>query len=495
MEQKFFHDNDARVTKAAVKVLRWLILVFPVLMIFSVIGIFQSQIKNLIIMTLIALVVTMGPTIAYKMNAPIGAMKYVTTIALGSLIAIMASDSTIGIYMTYALAMVFSIFYYDKKFTLRIAVISYILLVISLHFRSLTVLQGEFESNFTWFVSRSLGFLMEAVVMSLICVKIVEVSHNMLVKFASTQQTADLVDECQNASKELSDVVEKLQNCIHDFADTNEVITGSAQATLEDCNSSSQFADSVCTSMNELNYTVDVIVGNTEQMLDISRQTTDKMQGYIALMGKTAGDMQVIEQTANQTEQSIDSLESGIQEISEFATTIAKITKQTNLLALNASIEAARAGEMGKGFSVVAEEVKELAENSRAASESIAGIIHNIFDLLNEVRESNHENLNNIVEGIEKLHAVEAEADNLGNLQNESGEKAKMVAASSEDAVEHSKQVLQMIHQMQELLKNTLNQANKIVQESSTQKNVTAEVENSFHQVSDVSNRLLQIGR
>ena len=133
--------------------------------------------KDLIPLTLIAIVVTSGPTIAYKLNAPINGMKYLTT-----------------------LAMVFSIFYYDKKFTTRIAIISYVLLVVSLYFRSLNVVQIEFDTSFTWFVSRSLGFLLEAVVMSLVCIKIVDVSHNMLVKFADTQQTAELVDQCNAAA-------------------------------------------------------------------------------------------------------------------------------------------------------------------------------------------------------------------------------------------------------------------------------------------------------
>ena len=70
-----------------------------------------------------------------------------------------------------------------------------------------------------------------------------------------------------------------------------------------------------------------------------------------------------------------------------------------------------------------------------------------------------------------------------------------MVATSSEDTVEHSEQVLQMIKQMQELLENTLNQANQIVQESETQKGVTGEVETSFHQVNDVSRNLLTISK
>lgn len=495
MEEKFFRENDAKVTESAVKILRWLIIVFPVLLILSIVGIFQSEIKNELMLTLVALVVTMGPTLAYKANVSVDIMKYVTTIALGTLVALMATDYTIGIYMTYALAMVFSIFYYDKKFTLRIAVISYVLLVISLYFRSLSVPQIEFENSFTWFFSRSLGFLLEAVVMGIVCVKIADVSHNMLVKFADTQQTADLVEQCQNASEELSSVVDKLEKCIHEFGNTNNVITESAKVTLDDCNSSFQFADSVCTSMGELNHTVDMIVDNTEQMLAISQETTDKMQGYIELMERTTDDMQVIEQSAYQTEQSITSLESGIEEVSAFAKTIAKITNQTNLLALNASIEAARAGEMGKGFSVVAEEVKVLAENSKQASDSISGILNNIGILLQEVRVSNQENLNNIKDRIEKLHSVCEEAGNLGKLQTESGEKAKRVAASSEDTVEHSKQVLQMVNQMQELLENTLNQANQIVQESAVQKDVTKEVENSFHHVNDVSRSLLEISR
>ena len=495
MENKFFYENDVMVTRTAVKAVRWLILVFPLLIILSLIGIFQSKISDLLLITGAAVIVTMGPTVAYKLNAPIGAMKYVTTLALGTLVALMATNATVGIYMTYALAMVFSIFYYDKKFTARIAVISYFLLVGSLYLRSLNVQQIEFGTNLEWFISRSLGFLLEAIVMSIICIKIADISHNMLVKFADTQQTADLVEQCQKASGDLGTVVEKLESCIHEFADTNEVITNSAQTTLEDCSSSSQFADSVCSSMNELNQNVNVIVDNTAKMMDISQETTQKMQGYIELMDKTTDDMQVIEQSAHQTEESIISLEDGMKEVSDFANTIAQITKQTNLLALNASIEAARAGEMGKGFSVVAEEVRVLADDSKKASDAITDIIHKIFSLLQEVRVSNQENLDNIAVGIQKLHEVGKEAESLGRLQTESGEKAKLVAVSSDETVEHGRQVLDMVKQMQALLENTLSQANQIVKESETQKSVTGEVQTAFHQVNDVSKNLLEISR
>ena len=487
MEQSFFNENDARVTKTAVKVLRWLILVFPVLAILSVAGIFQIKISELIPLTLVGIVVTMGPSVAYRLNTPPVIMKYVITLALGMLVALMAANSAIGIYMTYAFAMVFSVFYYDKKFTMRISVISYILLVVSLYFRSLNVQQIEYDTDFMWFLSRSIGFLMETVVMSIICVKIAELSHQMLVKFADTKQIISLVEECEKASKELGGVVEQLETYIHGFASTNEVIAASAQATLHDCNESFQFVDSVRSSIHELNQNAADMVNNMEQMLEV--------HGYIELMQKTTNGIQVIEHSARQTEELLASLEAGMKEISGFATTIAEITNKTNLLALNASIEAARAGEMGKGFNVVAEEVRVLASNSKQASDAINGIIQKIFSLLQEVQASNQENIDTVTQEIEKLHAVEAEAERIGTLQEESKEKVRVAAGSSTDTAQRGEQLLNMIGQMEQLVENTISQANQIVEESQTQKNVTGEVEESFRQVNDVAGNLLRISQ
>lgn len=493
--ENLFVENDIRVTKTAVKVLPWLILVFPLLIILSMVGIFQAKIGELLVLTAIALVVTMGPGIAYKMNMPVHIMKYLTTFALAALIALMATNAALGIYMTYAFAMVFSLFYYDKKFTIQVSIVSFVLLVISLYFRSLSVQQIEYETNFMWFFSRCLGFLLETVVMSLICMKIADLSHQMLAKFADTKQTAAMVEECEKASEELGGVVEQMEICIRGFADTNGSITEAAEATLQDCNESFQFVDSVRSSIYELNQNADDLVSNTEQMLQISGETSGKLNGYIKMMRNTARGMESIEQSARQTEALLESLKTGMKEISEFANTIAGITNQTNLLSLNASIEAARAGEMGRGFSVVAEEVGQLAKNSRQASDAITEIIHKIFELLQEVLSSNQENINYVTREIEKFQEVEQEAEKISMLQEESEAKACIAAESSTGTRQRGEQVLGLIKQMEDLVKNTIAQADRIVQETQTQKNVTGEVEETFRQVNSVSENLLKISQ
>lgn len=495
VEENFFDENDKKVTKTAVKALRWLIFVYPVLIVLSLAGIFQAKIGELILLTAVGVVVTQGPGIAYKLHTPIHIMKYVTTFALAVLVALMATNAAIGIYMTYGFAMVFSLFYYDKKFTIRVSVVSYILLVLSLYFRSLNVPQIEYETNMMWFISRSIGFLMESVVMSLICVKIADLSHQMLVRFADTRQTVALMDECEKASGELSGVVEQLESCIHGFTDTNEKITGSVQATLQECQESSRFVDSVRDSIHGLNQNVDDVVDNMEQMMEISKETSDKLQHYMEMMHSTMDEIGEIEHSARQTESLVENLESGMNDISGFADTIAGIASQTNLLALNASIEAARAGEMGKGFSVVAEEVGVLAQNSKQASDAIAEIIQKIVALLEKVHVSNQENIANVTGGLEKLKKVEKEAERIGVLQEESKEKARVAANSGTDTKGHSEEVLHMVGQMENLVENTIAQAEQIADETQTQKSVAREVEESFRQVNEVSGSLLRISQ
>ena len=438
-DYQFFHENEVKVTLNMVRILRWLILAFPAIMIFSAVGLFQSEISDLLVMTGIGLIVTMGPTIAYKAGVPSNVLKYIVLVALCALLTIMASNAAVGIYMTYALPIVFSIFYYDKKLTLQTSIFSYLFLVLSLFLRSKGVQQVEFDTNFTWFVSRSVGFLIENIVMALVCVKIAEGARKVLESLNTTQKIAVLVEECNHASTELR--------------------------AREQSN----------------------------QMVGIAGDTYEKLGEYITYMTDTAASMEKMRETATDTESSIDRLQNAMDEVSEFAQTIGSITAQTNLLALNASIEAARAGEHGKGFAVVAEEVRVLAEDSKTASESIKGIIGNIGELLEKVQDANKRNVTSIEEGLSQIDGARQEAEQIGKMQTDSRKMAMQVLKACEETENFAHKLGDTSERMQELVASLREQTGHVVEQGRSQKTVSDKAENAFLRVEDVADRLVHI--
>lgn len=480
---EFFYQNDVTVTKTAVKVARWLIIIFPTLIVLAVLGVFNMSAKDLIPITIVGVIVTLGPTIAEKCKVPVGILKYATILSIEGLVALMGANPRIGIYITYALAMVFSIFYYDKKFTIRISIISAILLTISIFFKS-----GMHPH-----IGSLIGYYIELIAMALVCVKCADISHKMLKKFASTQQVANLIEKCNGAAVDLGDVVEKLETCIKELENVNKVVISSANLTVEECNDSFKYVDSVYDSMKAMDETVTIISEKINKMLAGSHETTQKMQEYIVIMEETTTDMKNIKDSAEKTSESIDSLGQGLKEIEQFATTISNITEQTNLLALNASIEAAHAGDMGRGFNVVAREIRHLADDSKQASKSITGIIQKIYGLLEEVHIANMKNTTNVEKGITQIVEVSRQAESVGVVQNEVQEMAEKVVAASEEARACSMKVLQMADEMHSIVQSTVEQVQQIVNQTEGQKKVTESVQHSFRRVERVSKNLLEI--
>lgn len=411
-----------------------------------------------------------------EVGVPSNVLKYIVLVALCALLTIMASNAAVGIYMTYALPIVFSIFYYDKKLTLQTSIFSYLFLVLSLFLRSKGVQQVEFDTNFTWFVSRSVGFLIENIVMALVCVKIAEGARKVLESLNTTQKIAVLVEECNHASTELRAETVSFKENIAEFRSTNEQLA------------------------MELNQETRTALANAEhireqsnQMVGIAGDTYEKLGEYITYMTDTAASMEKMRETATDTESSIDRLQNVMDEVSEFAQTIGSITAQTNLLALNASIEAARAGEHGKGFAVVAEEVRVLAEDSKTASESIKGIIGNIGELLEKVQDANKRNVTSIEEGLSQIDGARQEAEQIGKMQTDSRKMAMQVLKACEETENFAHKLGETSERMQELVASLREQTGHVVEQGKSQKTVSDKAENAFLRVEDVADRLVHI--
>ncbi|MBR1700339.1 MAG: response regulator [Lachnospiraceae bacterium] len=202
-EKDIFYENDLRVLKSITVVMRWLWLAFPFIYLGNRTGFFQIPYQTLWQMAAASFVILWLPTVTERLGVSPRIRRYVCVIGLGTVIAMLATNENIGIYMTYALAMVTSLLFYDKKFTLKISVISYLMIVLSLFFRANGANHGEFDTPMIWWISRSMGFLIEAVTMTTICTVVAGISHQMLERLDDARKEAQVAEEKARRSDEL----------------------------------------------------------------------------------------------------------------------------------------------------------------------------------------------------------------------------------------------------------------------------------------------------
>ncbi len=201
---RILEANERRVLEITTRYMRRLGLLFLPIYLGNILGFFQISYMALTVAAVISTVILWLPTLAQKLGAPMRLRRYICVLGLGVVMGILAANNNIGIYMTYALAMVTSLIFFDKKFTLQISIFSYIVIVVSLYFRSFDMRQVEFDTNMTWWISRSMGYLIEAVTMTWICYNVANVSHNMLSRLVqSQQQLSEKNTKIENLSRQI----------------------------------------------------------------------------------------------------------------------------------------------------------------------------------------------------------------------------------------------------------------------------------------------------
>lgn len=236
-------------------------------------------------------------------------------------------------------------------------------------------------------------------------------------------------------------------------AETKHSLVTTIQKTAEELNS---ISEETAASLLVISSQTDDIAVATKQGLSFVADTQDKSRRGQQQLQEQNDLIQVILQSVNSLEITMNQLRTSSQKISEIVGLVTGIADQTNLLALNASIEAARAGEHGKGFAVVADEVRKLAEETKNAVQNVSHLIKetesNITTMSNSVinvdqkiqhsvntQQSLSTSFNDIAEavaGIQQQYVnTSQDISAISNLITELSQGATLVSSSSDSLI------------------------------------------------------------
>jgi twitching motility protein PilJ len=215
-------------------------------------------------------------------------------------------------------------------------------------------------------------------------------------------------------------------------------------------------------SVQMMTESINRVANSAREAEDVAKQATATAQKGGEAVERTVAGILEIRETVAETTRKVKRLAESSQEISKIVALISQIASRTNLLALNASIEAARAGEAGRGFAIVADEVRQLADRAAKASKEIEQIVLQIQSETGSVMVAMEEGTQQVIEGTRLAEQAKRSLDDIIQVSNRINTLVQSITSDTVEQTETSRAVAQVMQSVELTAQETSQEAQRV---------------------------------
>jgi methyl-accepting chemotaxis protein len=278
---------------------------------------------------------------------------------------------------------------------------------------------------------------------------------NVTVEQTSSDEVGQLSGSFATMTRNLRDVIGRLTETSHELSSASNQLRVTAEQTSTGTEEVAAQAGTVAVASEEMSATSSDIANNCHMAADSAQQAASTTQKGFDVVKETVNGIRQRGEEARVNAKNIGSLGERSDQIGAIVATIEDIADQTNLLALNAAIEAARAGEQGRGFAVVADEVRALAERTTRATKEISGMIKAIQNETKTAIVSMESGVKGSEQGAAAASQLEPALQAILEQVNAVSMQVSQIATAAEEQTATTSEITNNIHQITQVVHET----------------------------------------